>query len=172
MMLSVFIKRLCPLMTVALAFGCGKKINDPVTADTNRTTLGQTQEMPPKLTLQINVLVSNFSLFKLPRNAWFILPPKLIATEGSAVGKRVKIYYNLLSSGRYEFHCFYKSTTSASVLSFENCESRDGVEIISSAADLDGMDFPMDKDAAIKMQLTTASSPGLKIESTYLVDWK
>lgn len=175
MMLSILKKHICPLMSLALAFGCGKKINDPKTTSDNQTcSTCQTTELPSTLTLLINEAVSSATSYKLPKNAWFNLPTSLTAMEGSAIGKRVKIYYNLLTSGDYEFHCFYKSTTAAKTFAFEKCESSEGVEIISRVQDLVNVDFPMDKDASVKMQLLTPSStsPKLKIESSYQVDWK
>lgn len=172
MMLSIFKKRLCPLMSLALAFGCGKKINDPKTTEGNRTTQGQQQELPANLTLRINEVLSSFVSYQLPRNAWFKLPSKLLAVEGNAIGKRVKIYYNLFSSRDYEFHCYYSSINSAKELLFENCESIQGQEVISGVEELNGVDFPMDKGASVKMQLMNPSGNGLKIESTYRVDWK
>lgn len=173
MMLSLLTKRLCPLMSLAIAFGCGKKINDPkTTPDTANCSTCQTTELPATLTLQINEAVSAIKSYDLTKNAWFNLPAKLQAVEGSAVGKRVKIYYNLLSSGDYEFHCFYKSKTAPKVLDFEKCESKQGTEIISNVTDLVNADFPMDKNTSIKMQLLNGTQTGLVIESTYMVDWK
>lgn len=172
MMLSLLKKHVCPLMSLALAFGCGKKINDPSTSDNGRSSQGQTTELPATLTLQIDEAASSAKSYQLTKNAWFNLPETLSAIEGSAVGKRVKIYYNLLSNGDYEFHCFYKSTSVVKTLAFEKCEDSYGKEIISTATDLVNVDFPMDKDASIKMQLLNPTGTGLKIESRYLVDWK
>jgi hypothetical protein len=173
MMLSILKKRLCPLMSLAIVFGCGKKINDPkTTPDTANCSTCQTTELPATLKLQINEVISAVKTYDFTKNAWFRLPATLQAVEGSAVGKRVKIYYNLLSSGDYEFHCFYKQKTAAKALDFEKCESKQGVEIISNSTDLVNANFPMDKGAAIKMQLLNGTQTGLVIESTYLVDWK
>lgn len=172
MMLSLFKKRICPLVSLALAFGCGKKINDPSTTDNNRTTEGQVQELPPRLTLQINEVISSIKSYQIPRNAWFQLPAKLIAKEGNAIGKRVKIYYNIISSGQYDFHCFYKSVSSSAELAFEKCESSQGMDYVTSTQELEGVDFIMDKGSVIRMELTNPTSSGIKIESTYLVDWK
>ena len=170
MMLSNLTKRLCPLMTLAIAFGCGKKINEPSTTEISRAT--QTQELPLVLTLQVNEAVSTLKTYVLPQNAWFKLPTKLKAKDASAVGKKVKIYYNVLEDGEYEFHCYYKSITQTSELSFEKCQSSEDVTIISSSDDLEKMEFPMDKGSSIKIEITTPSSTGIKIDSIYSVDWK
>ncbi len=169
-MLSNLTKRLCPLMTLAIAFGCGKKINEPSTTEISRAT--QTQELPSVLTLQVNEAVSTLKTYVLPKNAWFKLPTKLKAKDASAVGKKVKIYYNVLEDGEYEFHCYYKSITQTSELSFEKCQSSEDVTIISSSDDLEKMEFPMDKGSSIKIEITTPSSTGIKIDSIYSVDWK
>ncbi len=169
-MLLILTKKLCPLMSLALAFGCGKQINEPKTTDNNGTS--QSQELPSVLTLQIEEAVSMQKIYYLQRNAWFKLPSKLKTHGESAVGKRVKILYNVLANNYYEFHCFYKSQNHATELALENCESSQGVEIISRASDLESMDFPMDKDLSVKMQLTNGSNTGIKIDAIYLVDWK
>ena len=172
MMLSILTKRLCPLMSLALAFGCGKKINDPEATSGNNQTQSQVQELPAVLTLQLNEAISPIKMYELPKNAWFKLPTKLLAVEGSAQSKKVKIYYNLLSNGEYEFNCSYRSLTSITELAFEKCESSGGLEIISNPKDLEGMVFPMDKGSSVKLQLTNPTSSGMKINSAYTVDWK
>lgn len=169
-MLTTITKKLCPLMSLALAFGCGKKINDPKTTEANRST--QNQELPAVLTLQVKEIESTMKKYELPRNAWFSLPTKLLVRQGNGIGKRVKIFYNQLADSSYEFHCFYKSTAKPAELDFEKCESNLGVEIISSTEDLENMDFPMDKGSAVKMQLLNPTGTNLIIDSTYIVDWK
>lgn len=158
-------------MSLALAFGCGKKINDPKTSS-GGSNQGQTTELPATFSVTINEAQSPVTTYKLQKNGWFQLPTKLFARESSAVGKQVKIYYNLVTNGDYEFRCTYKSKTSATELAFVNCESQDQVEIISNSTDLENMDFPMDKGTSIKMELTNPTSTGIKIESIYQVDWK
>ena len=170
MMLALLTKRLCPLMTLALAFGCGKKINDPET--TASSTQGQTPELPTVLTLQINEAQSPIKTYPLSQNAWFKLPLALKGQSGNVTGKIVKIFYNVVDASDYEFHCTYRSVSSATELAFVNCQSQDNIEIISNTADLERMEFPMDKGLSVKMQLTNPSGTNLKIDSVYLVDWK
>ena len=158
-------------MTLALAFSCGKKINDPETTGSG-TIQGQTQELPSTLNLQVNESLSSIKIYELSRNAWFKLPTKLFAREGNATGKKIQIYYNLLRSGDYEFQCSYRSLTAVAELPFEKCESRDGLEIISKPEDLENMLFPMDKGASVKIELTNPTGSGMKIDSVYIVDWK
>src|SRR5687768_10350162 len=112
MMLSILTKRLCPLMSLALAFGCGKKINDPKTTPGGSNEEPR-QELPSDFSLTINEAQSPITTYKLIRNGWFQLPATLYAREASAIGKQVKIYYNLRSNGDYEFRCTYKSNSSA-----------------------------------------------------------
>jgi len=169
-MLSILTKRLCPLMSLALAFGCGKKINDPET--TSGSNQGQNQELPAILTVQVNESESAVKMYELPRNAWFTLPNKLQVRAGNGIGKKITIYYNLLESGDYEFQCSYNSIGQSTELLFEKCESSNGLEIISNTDDLETMLFPMDKGSSIKLQLTNPAGTKMIIDSTYLVDWK
>ena len=158
-------------MSLALAFGCGNKINDPdTTSGNNRPEIGQ--ELPAVVTVQIDETVSPVKLYTLPRNAWFKLPTKLIATAGNAAGKKVKIYYGLVTNGTYEFNCSYRSASSPTQLAFEKCEDKDGLVIISNSTDLASMTYPQDKASSVKMQLTNPTGTGMKIDSTYYVEWK
>jgi hypothetical protein len=170
MMLSNLTKKLCPLVSLAIAFGCGKKISDPKA--TTASTQGQTLELSTDLKIEVNESESPFKRYELPKNAWFQLPTKLLAKEGNAIGKQIKIYYNLWSSGKYEFQCSYRSTSKATELAFEKCVSSSGVEIISNSGDMENVDFPMDKGASVKVQLTNPTGTGMRIESSYIVDWK
>jgi hypothetical protein len=170
MMLTNLKKRLCPLMTLAIAFGCGKKINDPKTTEITRSS--QNQELPSTLILQLDESVSSTTTYKMPKNAWFKLPSKIRAKQASAAGKSVKVFYNYTSENHYEFHCYYNSAVLATELTFEKCQASDDVTIISNSDDLEKMDFPIDKDTFLKMELTNPSDSGIKIEAAYLVDWK
>ena len=173
MMLSIFTKRLCPLMSLAIAFGCGKKINDPkTTADNANCATCQTAELPSNITLQIDEAASASKSYLFPKLAYLKLPLALSVVQGSAIGKRVKIYYNVYKTGEYEFHCNYKSTTDATKLAWEKCEDSYGRDYITNAADLQVGNIPLDKDNSIKMQLTNSTGAGLKIEAKYQVDWK
>lgn len=171
MMLSIFKKRLCPLVSLAIAFGCGKKINDPAPKPAVNNS-AQMQELPSTLTLEVNAANSPETSYLLQRNAWFKLPSRLIAKNASAVGKSVKILYNLDSNNHYEFHCLYSSLVQATELTFDKCQTSDDVTIISNADDLEKMDFPMDKGTSIKMQILNQASSKIKIDSSYVVDWK
>ena len=171
-MLSLLSRKLCPLMSLALALGCGKKINDPSTSDVSRTNQTQTTELPSVLVLKIDEVLANSFTYQMPKNAWFNLPQKLNVRKGNSAGKRVKIYYNLLSNGEYEFQCNYKTITINSQMEFENCTSSDGVVIVANTSDLERMDFPMDRGSSIRMQLNSPSQSGLIIEASYLVEWK
>jgi hypothetical protein len=170
MMLALITKRLCPLIALTVAIGCGKQINDPKDVEISRA--GQSEELPSNIAIQLNETESAIKTYLLPRNAWFTLPGKLLAKNASAAGKRVKIYYNLESNGNYEFHCYYQSFTLANELGFEKCQSSDEVTIISNPDDLQKMEFPMDKGTSIKVELTNPSGTNLKIDSIFGVDWK
>ena len=171
MMLSIIKKRLCPLVSLALAFGCGKKINDPSDPPLINHS-AQMQELPATLTLEVNAANSSETKYLLQRNAWFKMPSHLIAKDASAIGKSVKIFYNLDINNHYEFHCLYRSLVQTAELTFDKCQTSDDVTIISNSEDLEKMDFPMDKGTYIKMEVLNASNSKIKIDSSYIVDWK
>lgn len=169
-MLSPLVKKICPFVTLLMAMGCGKQINDPEVSEVARQVQGQ--EPAPTLILQINESVSAVTSYTLTRNAWFHLPSKLMARNASAVGKSVTIFYNLQLTGEYEFHCQYKSVASATELDFVNCQSPDNINIISNVNDLENMQFPMDRDTKVKLQLNNPTGTKILIDAAYLVDWK
>ncbi len=169
MMLSLLTKRLCPLMSLALAFGCGKKINDPATSDNGRTV---TPSMPGSSSIVIKFDESSASTksYLFNKSAYMHLPPKLVASEGNAVGRRMVIFYNYLADDDYEFLCTYRSSSSATELAFVSCEDSSGDIFITQSDYLQTYDFPMDEGTQIKMQLINPNGSGLKINTTFEIE--
>lgn len=168
-MLLNLTKKLCPLMGLAMAFGCGKKINDPKTSEGE--TSRPRQELPGLLTLQLKTSESLSTSFQLPLNGWFQFPLKLMARDGNVTGKQVTIQY-FLPNGENEFECHYKSVTSPSELSFERCDYADGTEFIPNVEELENVELPIEKDSRIQMNLMNVPGSHLIIDAVYTVEWK
>jgi hypothetical protein len=167
-MLLKLSKKICPLLTMLLAIGCGKQINETASSEVTRPS--QNSDLPPVLSLQINEQQSPQTNYILPKNAWFKFPTALKVTSGNGIGKRVRIYYNLWPNGDYEYLCYYSSVSNPNHLAFEKCENIYNTTVISNVGDLEGI-FPMEKNTTLKLVL---QNPGqnLIIDSTYLVEWK
>ncbi|MBA2405631.1 MAG: hypothetical protein H0V66_12715 [Bdellovibrionales bacterium] len=169
-MLTKPVCKICALLSLTLIIGCGKNIKDKEAVETNNQIPVET--LSSELTLQVDGAVSLVKIFKMPRNAWFQLPDKLIVKSGNAAGMRIKIFYNLLNHSDYEFQCTYLATSDGQSLTFEKCESSYGNTIISNAKELIRRDFPMDKGSQVKLQLSKSSGSEVKIDSSYFVNWK
>ena len=159
-------KRLCPLMSLALLVGCGKKINDPEISDPNNGST-QNQILPSSLTLQIVESESSSTKYTLPKDGIFELPQQLVVLQGNGAFKNVKISYNLDNNNDYEFHCIYKSTGQTNVLPLDRCESPDG----GSFGDVSEQEFPMDQGKKIGLKITNSTTNNLIIDATYQVRW-
>lgn len=173
-MLNHITRKLCPLMTLALAFGCGKKIGEPQTSTDGRSN--QPQEESSSLTLQIDTSVSKRTVYPITRNADFRgLPSKLVVRQGNATGALVKVYYNVDDEladeniENYAFVCTYKSTNTASEIPLQKCTSLTGGDY----GDVTNPDYPnfMDRGKYIQMELKSTHSDNLIIQARYTVDW-
>jgi hypothetical protein len=170
MLLSLFktlcpAKRLCPLVSLALVFGCGKKINEPNISDTSNST--QNPILPTTLVIQIDEAQSPVTLYDLQKDAIFELPQKLIVKKGNGAFKKVKISYNIDIDADYEFHCFYKSTGQSDVLPIEKCEDPQG----GNFGDVSEQEFAMDQGKRIEMKLTNPTSFDLIVDAVFNVKW-
>lgn len=161
-------------MTLALAFGCGKKIGEPQ-ASTGGTS-NQPQETSSSLTLTIDSSVSKRTVYPVSRNADFQgLPSKLLVRQGDATGAVVKIYYNVDDSlvdentENYAFVCTYRSTTSSSELPLQNCVNFNGGDY----GDVTNPNYPnyMLRGKYIQMELKTNHTEELVINARYAVEW-
>jgi hypothetical protein len=167
-MLESLVKKICPLMTLALALGCGKKIEktDPDVLNQN----SENQEPSPVFTLQLDRKESLRKLFTLPHYGVFVLPSSLIVLNGEGIGK-VKISYNLDEYG-YEFHCYYSSATPTDEMPLEVCETSDNLSYSYSAHDIQDYFFPMNKNKYIEMQVIKSPDSDLVVDAVFNVDWK
>jgi hypothetical protein len=170
-MLSKLATKLCPLMSLALTFSCGKKINDPepITSGLSRTTQRQ-DELAPVLTLQLDSNEASQTSFQLLKSAYFLLPQKLIVTSFNGAGKKVRIKYNVQADGNYEFYCVYESSLNQTELDFKACYSSSNALYIDSVDQLQNALY-MDQDTQIQMELLNSSSPDLLIQAVYTVNW-
>jgi len=169
-MLLKISKKICPLMTLLLSFSCGKKINEPNTIESRISN--QTPEEEWGVLLIELPPGSIETSYRFNRNAWINLPTKLNVESGNALGKRLKIYYNLTDQGDYEFHCLYRSSLLSNEMNFEKCETSYNSVTVSNSDDIAQWEFPMNKNTRIKFELLNSSAPNLRISTAYTIDWK
>ena len=109
-MLSHFARKLCPIMTLALAtVSCGKKIGDK---DASPSSSTQNQERPSAYVLQIDSSISSKTYYDLPQNARFSVPTRIKVREGASITTTVEVRYqaNPYDSEDYQFKCTYTGT--------------------------------------------------------------
>ncbi len=167
-------RKLCPLMTLALAFGCGKKIGDAKT--TAAGTSHQGQESSSLVTIQIDSATSKRTVYPITRSGDFKgLPSKLLVRQGNATGAIVKIYYNVEDplvdeySENYAFVCTYKSTDNYSELPLQKCVNWNGADY-GDVTNPDDTNFML-QGKYIQMELKTNHSENLIIQAKYNVEW-
>jgi hypothetical protein len=167
-MLLRFTKKLCPLMSLmALSFGCGKKINDPETTGSNQ---GQQNQTPSSVVvLEIKTSSSYNAFYKIPIPGWFYFPSNLTLKKGSALGKRVKITYNVDQYG-HDQSCYYGSAVDSKEIPFENCVNDNGDVTVPSASHLSAP-FVQSEGKQIEMELLNGAASDDIIDAVYTVDW-
>ncbi|HXH73794.1 MAG TPA: hypothetical protein VNJ08_02445 [Bacteriovoracaceae bacterium] len=166
-MLWTFSRKLCPLLSLAIAtVGCGKKISEGKT-ESSQSVEGQ--ELPAVLVLKLNTTENNIKSYSVPKNANIKLPETLWVRSGNPAGKVVTITYNLetLTSEDFGYECSYKAAGSLTEMPLDYCINGYG-EIFSNATDFE---FPIFYGKFIKMEMKNAV-PGLILDANYSVDWK
>ncbi len=169
-MLLYLARKFCPLMSLALAFGCGKDITDSKVSDLNSSTQGQL--LPDTLTLELDDMVSSRVSHVLDRDGIFTLPSKLQVSQGNGTGKTIKITYNIVDEYDFEFSCFYTSVSSTNEIPLDYCLSSDERDLGLTQANIEEFPFPMDQEKSIEMEVVGPRFSGLVISSSFSVDWK
>lgn len=166
-MLNLLTRKLCPLMTLAIAtVGCGKKISD---SDTQPARSTENQELPATMILDLDgTKGTSFKTHTMPKNGSFELPSRLKVT-GNALGKSVDITYDVdpYDSDNYQFKCSY-TATSPTDMKLNKCVDSYGGDF----GNIAGEQFGFYKNDIIEMRFTGAPATDLKVEAFYTVDWK
>lgn len=163
-MLNIISRKLCPLLSLALAtMGCGKKISEETTAS---ATAIETQEMPSALVMKLNPETSK-TTYSVPRNANIFLPDILWVREGNPTGKTIVISYNLKDSeaDEFDYKCTYTATAPSNMMPLKDCVNAYG-DVFS---DVSRFDFPVNYGRFIRMELQ--GTTGLSVDAVYTVDW-
>lgn len=167
-MLKNFKNKLCPLLTLALTFGCGKKITESQ-SDSGKTVQNQNLTTSIEI-LKLVTIQGTKKLFTVPRNATFRVPSKLYMERGNGKGKSVSLTYSLdpHDSTIFEFKCIYSSTSQTDEIPLRNCTNDQGEDV----GDLSRQDTPLYKDETIEMNLETKTTESLEIHAWHEVSWK
>jgi hypothetical protein len=167
-MLLSLTRKLCPLITLAIAtMGCGKKI---VEADTKGARITEGQERPSLYILELDGSKESSRLFKVPQNAQFQIPDRLIVKQGTTTGKSVDMLYNVYEEDTdiYDFRCIYKESPNPVELLIDKCVNEYNQDIGYTPSII----FTIERDQLIQMRFSGAPAPDLFVEAIFGMDWK
>ncbi len=165
-MLKMLTKKICPLLTLAMAtMGCGKQITEESPA---ADRIVQNQELPSALVINLNSNNGPETLYLIPENANILMPESLRVSGDDLLNKTVVIYYNFDSStAEFDYQCTYKSTVTGNTLNLFKCFNDLGEELTMATE----YEFPIYYSKKIKMELKDFAS-NISIDAIYTVDWK
>lgn len=166
-MLTTLTRKLCPLMSLAIAtIGCGKKVND---ADTQSARNTENQELPSAYVIRLDGSQASRKNFKMIEDAQFKVPDSIVVRAGSASGKSVEVAYNVneFDSDDYDFKCMYVPSATPSRLSLTKCVDYDGEDL----GDVSNETFRLYKNDLIQMRFTGAPASDLVVEAIYSMRW-
>lgn len=156
------LRKICPLISLALSLACGKELTDP---SNDGSSIVNHQELPPVLMLQLK---SNLQVYQIPRNANFLLPDRLVVRSGDVSGRTVTVRYNLdAETNDFEFRCFYLGTSGPEML-LDKCLDHYNREV----GPIPWNWFPMDQDKHISLQISGNAANEIVVDAFYSVKWK
>ena len=166
-MLNTLTRKLCPLMSLAIAtIGCGKKITEPTSTPVRQT---ENQELPSAYVLTINGLENSRKNYWLPQPAQFEVPKRLRVNQGSTLQKAVEIAFdvNEFDSDDYQFKCSYIPSTETTEMRLNNCVDYDGNDF----GDITGHQFSLRTNDIIQIRFTGARADDLEVDAVFSMKW-
>lgn len=166
-MLTTLTRKLCPLMSLAIAtIGCGKKVTDPEAQPARNT---ENQELPSAYVIKLDGSQSSRKDVKMAGDAQFKIPDRIVVRSGSTAGKIVEIAYdvNEYDSDDYQFKCTYVPSSSPSQMNLSSCVDYDNDDF----GDVSEHTFTLHKNDLIQMRFTGAPASDLVVEAIYTMKW-
>lgn len=166
-MLNVLTRKLCPLMTLAIAtVGCGKKISDSDTQPSHQT---QNQELPSAYVIHLDGSSSSSKLYTMPRNGQFEIPERLKVRRGVTAGKSVELIFdaNPYDMEDFQFKCTYRPLSNSEMM-LNNCVDYDGDDF----GNVTGHLFSLYKDDYIQIRFAGAAASDLSVEAVFNMSWR
>lgn len=166
-MLTILTRKLCPLMSLAIAtIGCGKKITEEKSKPQN-DTFGQT--IPATYVIQLDGSQSSRKNYTLPADTQFEVPDRIKVRKGSTAGKTVEVAHNvsIYDNDDYDFKCTYKPSGNPLEMVLDKCVDYYNRDF----GDVSGQPFTLRKDQIIQMRFAGASAVDVIVEAIYSMDW-
>ena len=167
-MLTMLTRKLCPLMSLAIAtIGCGKKISESDAAPARQT---ENQEMPSAYVIRLDGSDSSKKQYLMPLNTQFEVPDVIRVRSGSAINKVVEIAYdvNPYDSEDFQFKCVYKPAANpTSEMVREKCVNYDGDDF----GNINGYRFTLYRNDIVEIKFAGAQAKDLSVEAIYSMRW-
>jgi len=165
-MLKVLNKKICPILTIALAtLGCGKQITEDSPEEIN---VVENQELPAALVINLNSNDNQSTLYEIPQNANIVMPDYLKISGPDSKTKTVVISYNYdVESQLFDYQCVYKSIPNQVDLFLYNCNDNYG----STLSEVTNFEFPIYYAKFIKVELIEKTQD-ISVSAIFNVDWK
>lgn len=166
-MLNILTRKLCPLMSLAIAtVGCGKKITEPIGSPVRQT---ENQELPSAYVLTLSGLEGSKKNYWLPGPAQFEIPSRLRVTKGSTSQKVVEVAFdvNEFDSDDFQFKCSYIPSSDPSEMRLRNCEDYDGNDF----GNVSGHQFSLRTNDIIQIRFSGARAEDLEVNAIFSMNW-
>ncbi len=166
-MLNILIRKLWPLMSLAIATaGCGKKITESTSSIVRQT---ENQQLPSSYVISLYGLESSKRNYWLPRPAQFEIPNRLRVSKGSTFQKGVEIAFdvNEFDSDDFQFKCIYTPSSDTSEMRLKNCEDYDGNDF----GNVSDYQFSLRSNDIIQIRFSGARSDDLEVSAVFSMNW-
>lgn len=166
-MLLTLTRKLCPLMSLAIAtIGCGKKIAEQKTTTARLT---ENQELPSAYVIRLDGTEGSRKNYTIPRPTQFEIPERLKVRQGNTTNKIVEIAYdvNQFDSEDFQFKCMYVPSPNPSEMTLSKCVDYDGDDF----GNVSGHKFALRFKDIVQMRFTGAPASDLVVEAIYSMNW-
>lgn len=166
-MLTTLTRKLCPLMTLAIAtIGCGKKIGEPKDQPARQT---QNQELPSAYVIRLDGSQSSYKNYFMPKDTGFKVPDRIIVRSGTTAGKIVEIAHdvNIYDSDDFHVKCVYNAGIIPSELVLSGCFDSNEDDL----GDVSEMPFSLRETEIIQIRFKGANSSDMVVDAVYSMDW-
>lgn len=166
-MLTTLTRKLCPLLSLAMAtIGCGKKLED---AETKSRRSTENQELPSTYVIQLDGGQVYHKNYFLTESAQFKIPDRIRVRQGSTSGKVVEIAHdvNEYDGEDFFYKCSYKASANPNEMILDKCVDYDGDDF----GDVSNHIFTLYKNEVVQMRFAGAPSADLIVEAIYSMNW-
>lgn len=166
-MLTTLTRKLCPLMTLAIAtIGCGKKIGEPKSSPTRQN---HNQEIPAAYVIRLDGSSSSWKNYSMPKPTHFVVPDRLKVRSGNAAGKIVEIAHDVNPYDSDDFHvkCTYASSSSSKELVLTGCVDYENDDF----GDVSDFIFRLEEGDLIQIRFKGANAADTIVDAVYTMEW-